>query len=222
MKRLWVCLIAVCLLGCAGLPAAAQSLPGEEAQADVLARYMETFDESTAVAAEKDGSFTLTAQDGARLTVTAKAGGLPEGARLMVVTAPQDSDAYRWFSSVLDKGRLRVYALYFVKDGERLPFTGELSLSVTEPDGMAEPRVYRVSPDGASRELPFETREGMVHLTAAYNAPYVVLADVAGPSGVPETGDAGYLSWLLAAGVAALLLLTLGRPYIRKKKEDAR
>lgn len=224
MKQIGIALLAACLMGCTGMTAAAPlASPGERTQFDVLAQYVEIYDNSTYLAEKTDGLFTVATRDGEILSVSVKTGALPEKTRLMVIAVPRDGDAYRWISSVLDKGRLRAYALYFVKDGERVPFEGVLSLSFTAPDGMAEPLMYRVSPDGAARELPFETREGMFHLTAAYEAPYVVIADTAGPKGVPETGNAGFTGWLPVAGISLLTLIMLGKRHtIRKKKEDAR
>lgn len=223
MKRIHNCLLVACLLVCMCLPTAALSLPGDEVQADVLARYTETFDENTAVAAEKDGSFTVTARDGANLTVSVKTGVLPEGARLMVIAVPEGEDAYRWFSSVLDKGRLQAYALYFIKDGERLDFEGELELSVTKPAKMANPLMYRVSPDGAVQELPFETQNELLHIITKYETPYIVIADAAGPSAIPKTGGSGFSGWLMAAGIASLTLVALRKQHtIRTKKENVK
>lgn len=220
MKRCWIVLLTACLLVCIPLPAAALSLPGGEGWDEVLAQFEESFDENTSVAQERDGVFTLTARDGAVLTVRIERGTLPEGARLMAIAVPQNSEAYRWFSSVIDKGRLRAYALYFVKDGERVSFEGELTLSVTAPGEIEKPCIYRVSPDGMARKLPFETRNGRLLLTMGYEAPYFVIADEAGPSGVPKTGDAGFTGRLLAAGMAAMTLIILSKRHtIRKKKE---
>lgn len=213
--------MVACLLICMCLPTAALSLPGEEATVDVLARYTETFDEKTAVVAQKDGYFTITAQDGEILTVSVKTGALPQGTQLMLITVPEGENAYKWFSSVLDKGRLRAYALYFIKDGERLAFEGELELTITKPGEIDNPLIYRVSTDGAVQEMPFETQEGLLHIISKYEAPYIVIADAAGPSAIPKTGGAGFNGWLMAAGISSLTLIVLRKKYtIRTKKEN--
>lgn len=213
--------MVACLLICMCLPTAALSLPGEEATFDVLARYTETFDEKTAVVAQKDGYFTITAQDGEILTVSVKTGALPQGTQLMLITVPEGENAYKWFSSVLDKGRLRAYALYFIKDGERLAFEGELELTITKPGEIDNPLIYRVSTDGAVQEMPFETQEGLLHIISKYEAPYIVIADAAGPSAIPKTGGAGFNGWLMAAGISSLTLIVLRKKHtIRTKKEN--
>lgn len=213
--------MVACLLICMCLPTAALSLPGEEATVDVLARYTETFDEKTAVVAQKDGYFTITAQDGEILTVSVKTGALPQGTQLMLITVPEGENAYKWFSSVLDKGRLRAYALYFIKDGERLAFEGELELTITKPGEIDNPLIYRVSTDGAVQEMPFETQEGLLHIISKYEAPYIVIADAAGPSAIPKTGGAGFNGWLMAAGISSLTLIVLRKKHtIRTKKEN--
>ena len=141
---------------------------------------------------------------------------------LAVLLRPQEDDAARWFSAVLDKSRLQAYALYFIRDGERVPFDGEVSLSVTKPGRMTEPRLYRVSPDGMARELPFEVRDGLLSLSAAYEAPYFVVADEAGPGSAPQTGEANFSGWFAAMGAAALTLLLLTKRYaVKKMKEEA-
>lgn len=135
----------------------------------------------------------------------------------------EGEDAYRWFSSVLDKGRLQAYTLYFIKDGERLDFEGELELSVTKPAEMANPLMYRVSPDGAVQELPFETQNGLLHIITKYETPYIVIVDDAGPSAIPKTGGAGFSGWLMAAGIASLTLIALRKQHtIRTKKENVK
>lgn len=213
--------MVACLLICMCLPTAALSLPGEEATVDVLARYTETFDEKTAVVAQKDGYFTITAQDGEILTVSVKTGALPQGTQLMLITVPEGENAYKWFSSVLDKGRLRAYALYFIKDGERLAFEGELELTITKPGEIDNPLIYRVSTDGAVQEMPFETQEGLLHIISKYEAPYIVIADAAGPNAIPKTGGAGFNGWLMAAGISSLTLIVLRKKHtIRTKKEN--
>lgn len=213
--------MVACLLICMCLPTAALSLPGEEATVDVLALYTETFDEKTAVVAQKDGYFTITAQDGEILTVSVKTGALPQGTQLMLITVPEGENAYKWFSSVLDKGRLRAYALYFIKDGERLAFEGELELTITKPGEIDNPLIYRVSTDGAVQEMPFETQEGLLHIISKYEAPYIVIADAAGPSAIPKTGGAGFNGWLMAAGISSLTLIVLRKKHtIRTKKEN--
>ena len=112
--------------------------------------------------------------------------------------------------AVLDKGRLQAYALYFIRDGERVPFDGEVSLSVTKPGRMTEPRLYRVSPDGMARD-------GLLSLSAAYEAPYFVVADEAGPGSAPQTGEANFSGRFAAMGAAALTK----RYAVKKMKEEA-
>ena len=221
MKRIGWFFLTVCLLFGMGLTAGAvPALPGEPLSIEVLAQIEETFDEDTRVAEEKDGAFTVETRDGATLTVSVQPGALPEGARLMAIAVPEGGEAYRWFSSVVGKARLSAYALYFVRDGKRLPFEGDLELSVTAPEGMAAPVLYTVSTDGRTRTPAFEAEDGRILLTTGYEAPYYVLADKnAGPGDVPRTGDAGFTGWALAA-MASLLLLAIVRK--RWKKEGAR
>jgi len=210
MKKRLSLVTALVLLFCFALPRAARAAetPGN-VDRDILAQYAGSLSGCYTCKVAGGGASVTT---GGGVTVAVK-GVLPDGLTLVVMPVLQsDTQAWSWFAGMMSgkAEKFMPFDIYFTDgSGNTVTVTSDIEVTVTVPDGYANPAIYNLFPNETLNKLgSAATGKNLVFTYSGEG--YIVLASAAqnggNPSGnntspptpntpghTPEPGDDGKL-----------------------------
>ena len=176
---------ALVLLFCFALPRAARAAeaPGN-VDRDILAQYAGSLDGCYTCKVDGGGASVTTSGD---VTVAVK-GVFPDNLTLVVMPVLQsDTQAWSWFAGMMSgkAEKFMPFDIYFTDgSGSTVTVTSDIEVTVTVPDGYANPAIYNLFPNETLNKLGSAATGKNLAFTYS-GVGYIVLTSVAQNSGSP-------------------------------------
>jgi hypothetical protein len=227
MKKL---LIVFILFAYVGGIASAQSVdvPGTPLSQDVEALYVEEAGAEICKADIVEGKASVQTETGITIEVDFGDAAFESGVILVVRQfTPSNTEAYAWFAEILKgKGKsILPFEIYLKKDGQRIQPVPQMKISITLPNGYANPLIYGVNTSGNVSNLSLSVKNQMLTFETEYWN-YFVLAENENPLvSAPATGDVAqpyFLFFLICLSVLFVGFLTKQHVLYSKLRKRAR